>query len=467
MNAYNAKEFPFHRAFLFFGLLFGIVWLFLIPPFQGPDEFGHFGRAYMLSEGKLKIDVDPPSGRSGNYLPASIRELENTLQSREIAGRSGVKQNPDALVAAANIKLKPETSLFYDSIAYYPPVAYAPQVAAITIARMMDMPVLYIYYAARLGSFIFFIVTMYFLIKHIRILKLSLLTIALMPISIQQSVIVSADCVTIVSILMMVCYVVNMTFYDGNKVIGPKDMVIFYLLCALIALSKGPYVILVLLYFIIPKKRFRSDSVYWTCGIGMVLVGVLLMAAWKFSQTDLSTAKTVSSIIGVTPGKNTDPFHILYRVFYTMFSVYLAKSTFWLGWMDVRLPFIFLAVYTCLMLWPLFVPDVTVDDRVAQLRKAGFVIIAFIFWIWTAYHISMYLTEPQKPEGKILGMQGRYFVRLLYPLLVGIYLIVPHSMRVRFSKLPLCTERIIKGHLALLACLLAVATWYIGVRYYV
>jgi uncharacterized membrane protein len=99
-------------------------------------------------------------------------------------------------------------------------------VAAIAIARMLELPILYVYYAARLGGFIFFVVIMYLLIKNVRVLKLPLLTIALMPISIQQGMIVSADCVTIILILMLVCYVINMTFHDGDKVIGAKDVVL-------------------------------------------------------------------------------------------------------------------------------------------------------------------------------------------------------------------------------------------------
>jgi uncharacterized membrane protein len=466
MKDCNAIEFPYHKIFLLIGLIFGIVWLFLLPPFQGPDEFVHFDRAYMLSEGKLKFVVEPASGRIGHYLPASIKELEDTLQSRKIAGRRDVKQNLDAMAKAAKIQTKPEATLFYDNIAYYPPLAYAPHVAAITIARILELPIIYVYYAARLGGLIFFLGIMYLLIKYVRILKLPLLTIALMPISIQQGLIVSADCVTIMLILMLVCYVINMTFHDGDKVIDSKDMAVFYLLCALIAITKGPYVVLALLYFMIPRKRCSSGIAYWAGGIGMILVGVLLMAAWKFLQTDLSTT-TVGTIVGVTSGKNTDLFHILHRVFIdTMFSVYLAKSAFWLGWTDVRLPVVFLASYTFLMLWPILMADTTIDQRVAELRKTGFIIIAFIFCAWTAYHISMYLAEFQRPEGKILGMQGRYFVRLLFPLLVGIYLVIPGKWRLTCSRLPWRIEVLIKIHCMLLALFLAVATGYIFFRYY-
>ena len=197
-----------------------------------------------------------------------------------------------------------------------------------------------------------------------------------------------------------------------------------------------------------------------------MLVVLVFMVAWKLLQVDSLATTTVGTMIGIAPGKDLNPFHILYRVFNTMFSMYLYKSAFWLGWMDVRLPFIFLAVYIFLMLWPIFVASVTNDERVAELRRVGFVFISFIFCVWTAYHVSMYLAEPQRPEGKILGMQGRYFVRLLFPLLVGIYCVIPNKWRLTCSRLPWRFDVLIKIHCVLLTLLLAVATGYIFVRYY-
>jgi len=463
------QEFAYHRIFLVLGLFFGIIWLFLLPPFQGPDEFGHFRRAYMLSEGKLQLDSEPGTGRIGSYLPASIKQLEDALQSRKIVGHKDVKQDFAAMVGSLKIELNPQSKLFYDDIVNYSPVAYAPQVATITIARLMELPILCVYYTGRFGSLIFFIAAMCLLIKHVRILQLPLLTIALMPISIQQGIIVSADCVTIILLLMLACHAVNIAFREEEKVVGIKDLAMLYLLCALIALTKGSYIVLALLYFImIPREKFRSGVLYWVGGFGMIIFGLIFAAAWKMFQVHLIAAPTVNQITGIVPGRDLNPMHILYRVYFeTMFSVYLAKSTFWLGWTDVRLPVIFLIVFTALLLWPLFVTDMGISDKTAKFRKTGLAIVAFIFLIWTAYHISMYLIERQKPDGKILGMQGRYFVRILFPFLVGIYLIIPEKMKLwTTSKMKCGVRTLIKVHLVLLTVFLSIATLYIYTRYY-
>ena len=39
------------RIFATVGLFFGFVLLLIVPPFQSPDEYNHFYRAFQVSEG--------------------------------------------------------------------------------------------------------------------------------------------------------------------------------------------------------------------------------------------------------------------------------------------------------------------------------------------------------------------------------------------------------------------------------
>ena len=48
------------KFFVYCALIFGIIFLILIPPFQSPDEDSHFKRAYVVSYGKLY-----PSSKDG------------------------------------------------------------------------------------------------------------------------------------------------------------------------------------------------------------------------------------------------------------------------------------------------------------------------------------------------------------------------------------------------------------------
>jgi hypothetical protein len=49
------------RAFGLLAPCFGVLVLILTPPFQAPDEFNHFFRAYLISEGRLLAHTNQPS----------------------------------------------------------------------------------------------------------------------------------------------------------------------------------------------------------------------------------------------------------------------------------------------------------------------------------------------------------------------------------------------------------------------
>jgi uncharacterized membrane protein len=463
MTVDDLKGFPFHKVYLWLGLTFGLIWLVLLPPFQGPDEQAHFARAYMISEGNI--------GPANLPLPASIRELEEVLQSDNMRAQPKVKQDPGRLTMAAKIKIRPLDTSNVIVAHNYPPVAYLPAAAAIAAARAMDAPMLFVFYSARMAGFIFFLFAMYLLIRHVRVLKLPLLTIALMPMVIQQGIIVSADGVTIILILWLVVYVFNLAFDVDRKVAVKKDMAIMCLLSVAIALTKGPYVLVALLFFVIPREKFGRPVFYWVCGTGIILAGTIAALLWQhwvnIANMPVSTSVSVQSM--AAPQLFTasmSPFVVIKKVFITFFDIAYWKSGFWLGWRDVRLPFIFLVGFFFLMLWPCFVTIDERDEKIRKSRRAGLFVLALMSGILIANSIVMCLALPQRPSGKIAGMEGRYYTRLLFPFAMAVYLIVPERLKAACSRRFSDKRFLVKAHLGLLTVLLIGASVYIFARYY-
>ena len=61
------------RFFLLTALTFGLLVIFITPPFQVPDEINHFYRAWQLSEGQfLPVKND---ARVGGFIPKSVDSL--------------------------------------------------------------------------------------------------------------------------------------------------------------------------------------------------------------------------------------------------------------------------------------------------------------------------------------------------------------------------------------------------------
>src|SRR4051812_35126073 len=61
------------KFFLAVSLIFGICFILLTPPFQVPDEFSHFFRAWQISEGRILSEKT--NNRAGGELPLSLEKI--------------------------------------------------------------------------------------------------------------------------------------------------------------------------------------------------------------------------------------------------------------------------------------------------------------------------------------------------------------------------------------------------------
>ena len=65
----NIVNLSLEKLFVILALFFGILYVFILPPFQSVDEGMHFFRTYQISEGHMrekKID-----GKVGDEIPSS------------------------------------------------------------------------------------------------------------------------------------------------------------------------------------------------------------------------------------------------------------------------------------------------------------------------------------------------------------------------------------------------------------
>ena len=72
------KEIAPEKIFLILSLVFGLLFVFITPPFQSPDENSHFLKAYSVSKGKFFPEVQ--NKKLGNYFP---KEYLNYIKEKE------------------------------------------------------------------------------------------------------------------------------------------------------------------------------------------------------------------------------------------------------------------------------------------------------------------------------------------------------------------------------------------------
>ena len=64
------KDWAIEKIFLLLAVVFGFLYVFILPPFQSVDEGMHCFRAYQISQGKFL--ADNLNGKIGDTIPSSL-----------------------------------------------------------------------------------------------------------------------------------------------------------------------------------------------------------------------------------------------------------------------------------------------------------------------------------------------------------------------------------------------------------
>ena len=181
--------------------LIGVSLALLMPPFQFNDEHGHFARAYQLSRGEVA------GHRDTAQLPAAVlsillrypegivdKPIPRTSAADLIAGGAGELSPPQPI---GNIHQLRYLSWGYLAYQIYWPVCYLPASAGIVMTRLFNLSPLSMLYAARLMNLLSFLVALTIALRLAPGFRALITCLALMPMTLQQAVAVSADSITI------------------------------------------------------------------------------------------------------------------------------------------------------------------------------------------------------------------------------------------------------------------------------
>ncbi|MCK6693665.1 MAG: DUF2142 domain-containing protein, partial [Thermoanaerobaculia bacterium] len=89
------------RFFVPLSLFFGAILVFITPPFQSPDEYNHFFRAFQVSKGRFYPET-LHHNRLGGYLPASLDSLKHMYLP--LKGDYAAKTDMAALRSALSLR---------------------------------------------------------------------------------------------------------------------------------------------------------------------------------------------------------------------------------------------------------------------------------------------------------------------------------------------------------------------------
>jgi uncharacterized membrane protein len=425
-------------VFTITALVFGLFTIVALPPFQAPDEWNHFFRAYHVSEGNILAQKDIQTGSVGANLPKNLLitmlcvfygiphepQYMPDLKAAIASGRTTNEVlNPFTPEKRANrlqvmkslfsIKLNPEGRAFisFANTARFSPAAYLPQAMGIALGRVVDASPVTLLYLSRLGNLLVWLLLVLMTIRITPVLKEMFFLVALLPSNILQVSSASADAMTNGLSFLFAALILKLAL-DPEARVRVGSIVPLGLLASLLAITKF-YIAIPLGALMIPHKKAGGKKRL------LIMVTILLLAA--FASAGLWLLATRGVIVPLKQNIDAsmqarqmlaDPFGfagVLWSTFTQNGLIYLGEFVGQMGHFPIRLPSVLLVGgWVTILFAAIFLNDGLTLPKPLQREVA-----LCTFGISTAIFVVLsYLTWTPVGATEIIGIQGRYFIPL-------------------------------------------------------
>jgi Predicted membrane protein (DUF2142) len=406
-------------VFVLLSFVFGSAISVVVPPLRGPDEIAHFLRIYSYTRGGL-LPAAEVDGRKGIFVE---HELYTQLSFFKNAGERFARNREQGLRYSEIMKEYPQPGgtlheegqatkfMPFAGTEGYNPVAYAPYVLATAIGNLLGLDFPNMLLLMRFLGLITFTAMAAYAIKLTPALKWAFVLIAMLPVSIYNRSVLSADGAALSYALVITALCFSAVQRYGRV----WERSLWMTLCAL---SKQPQIVFVLLELMgcrMTELRRRWSSLALVAAPGFILSPLWVLAvsadiaAWRLLEGETH------------PREHFDPLwklaymweHPLHFPLAAWTALTVWGDRLWqeligiLGWQDILLPpWIYFVLTVFLLLVPLQKLNL---DGALRARMAVLTGLAVLAYVVTVYLI-FFLTYTPLNVDHVRGVQGRYFV---------------------------------------------------------
>ena len=408
------KDFSLEKLFVLIALFFGVLYVFILPPFQSVDEGMHFFRTYQISEGNFlakKID-----GKVGDEIPLSLSDFYDmyTPFIKNIDKKTNLAQMKNNFQLQVNDREREFTQ--FTNTALYSPVCYISQLPGVVAGKLAKVSLGGIYYLGRLSNLIAYCLLVFFALRITPFFKCPMFLLALMPMSLSLAGAYTCDvAVLVLNFLWMAVILKTMTLPQTVKFTN-KWIITLAVLGVLIALSKS-YILLLPLIFLLPPRLFNTKKDYFISVLGILAVAFAGLAYWSFCIKGLSLDMNDSFANSAMQMEfiKTHPLAyilVLIKTFFVKTPRLLITMIGVLGWQDTKLDWITYIAYPVLIYFA-----VRADNFDFKLEKWQKVLIWAVLIAGTVItYTSLYIMWSPVGNSVVLGLNGKYFIPLMLPL---------------------------------------------------
>lgn len=423
-----SQKITIEKFFVIMALVMGITFSFLIPVSQVPDETSHMrmmSEAIGLDNGEQIYDK-LVSVTDSSFLgpPFSERQdLEDYLQgSGTPLDRSTIQYTPR----------------FTKRILWYFPSA-----AGLALGILCNLPFFWCMHLAELCSLVFYVLVCYKALQVIPVSKHLLCAIMLLPMSIQQGASINYDSILLPLSFFVTAYILSFRYKD--KMLSWKNMLLILGVLCVIGIIKPPYILLGLLLFLVPFSKYNLYikgknivTLIRKYKYPLIAVVIILIGIGLYLKRENTYVQIMLAFARDLPGA----FQLFANTLLSKTSIYTSQITGGFGWLDVHTS-AWYTVYLIIMLLLLArtnnrsdtsgVLKIETRDRFVSLLLflcvSVLIIISMIPWSIALQRDIYSLSANEHPIHGYLsrldlieGVQGRYFIPILFLFFFGISL---------------------------------------------
>ncbi len=397
------------KIFLPLGLLFGLAFLLITPPFQIPDEEDHFFTAYAIAGGQ--------SRQAEVLIPQAYADMWQATRALTVDAGASIRRDA----------LKPFLARQVDGGAVpvrvadtqgYSALLYAPQAAGIALSLGLGLPPLAVFWTGRFFALLFFLLATYAALAIAPAFKWVLLLLSLTPMSLFIAGSYSADMVTNSLCMLVFAIYLRAAAPEWDRIDGKRTVLLAVCLLPFLVL-KSPYITLLALPALIPPRKYARRWYF----AALLLADALVLGAWFlkgklapgmsiFEQYDGNIVNARQQLAFILANPLTY-LAILRNTFAGFLGTYLRGFVGLLGWLAPALPMGVVALYYPALLF------VSLADHRPDLgvgRAARGVLLAAALVVVLGTLTVMYLIFTNVAGYVVVGVQGRYFLPIA-PLL--------------------------------------------------
>lgn len=405
---FESKRLSDLKKFACIYVMLSAIYFCALPMYREADGIAHFARAYEISEGYMLSDINN-EGIGGRELPQGLfLDMDDDL-----------KKIPDGFE-----KRLGDDRIFMNfwAASLYNPVTYFPQAAGIFGVRLFTDRVLLMAYAARAVNWLVGFVLIFLSIKHVpgTRRKMLMMLISLLPMSIHQAISLSSDGMVLGLSFAMVSFCIYMRYNHADK-LKCKHLFFMYCIAILISIYKIVYMPFCLLLFLIPSERFRSMKSYMMHVLILGMTVLLISFGWlavssKYLIEVNEGVNGSEQIAFILQNLHTYLWIMVKTILINFESYYYSLIGSPLGRSDIQIGFMVILICSIPLFAALLCKGNGNQVNKVEVVFSNIVSACVVGLIFT----SLYVQWTFVGSDIIYGIQGRYFIPVLFPLAMGV-----------------------------------------------